>query len=187
MRGATPVTPPDLLLPGEMRHDDFYDNVTASTKFGYDVADNFDLGLVGHYSNSLGKITGDAFDFTTFTSFPSPTQSRIATLQYDARATAHLALWGGRFNQTLGLAYNSSIISDNDPDNGYSLVAGNRVKLDWLGNAVLAQGETLVLGAETARDAIHQPISFGITTNAGYAELQFDFGGGFYNSASIRL
>jgi vitamin B12 transporter len=75
--GATPVTPLDLLQPGEKRHDDFYDNVTASTKLGYDVADNFDLGLVGHYTNSLGKITGDAFDFATFTSFPSPTQTRI--------------------------------------------------------------------------------------------------------------
>ena len=185
--GATPVTPPDLLLPGEMRHDDFYDNVTASTKLGYDVADNFDLGLVAHANTSLGKITGDAFDFSTFTSYPSPTQSRIATLQYDGRATAHLTVWDGRFSQTLGLAYTSSIISDADPDNGYSLVAGSRVKLDWQGNAVLAEGETLVLGAETARDAIHQPIAFGITTNAGYAELQSDFGGGFYNSAAIRL
>jgi len=185
--GATPVTPPDLLLPGEIRHDDYYDNVTVSTKLGYDVADNFDLGLVAHANTSLGKITNDAFDFDTFTSYPSPTQSRIATLQYDGRATEHLALWDGRFNQTLGLAYNSSIISDNDPDNGYSLVSGNRVKLDWQGDATLAQGETLVLGAETARDAIHRPISFGITTNAGYGELQSDFGGGFYNSASIRL
>jgi vitamin B12 transporter len=185
--GATPVTPPDLLLPGEQAHDDYYDNVTASTKLGYDLADNLDLGLVAHANTSLGKITGDAFDLNTFTSYPSPTQSRIATLQYDGRATAHLGLWDGHLNQTLGLAYNSSIISDNDPDNGYSLVAGERVKLDWQGDAVLMQGQTLVLGAETARDAIHKPISFGITTNAGYGELQSDFGGGFFNSASIRL
>ena len=47
MSGATPVTPLDLLPPGETRNDDFYDNVTASTKLGYDVTDNFDLGFVG--------------------------------------------------------------------------------------------------------------------------------------------
>ena len=93
--GATPVTPLNLLPPGQRRNDDFYDNVTASTKLGYDVTDNFDLGLVGRYTNSLGKITGDSFDPVTFASFPSPTRTRIETLQYESRATAHLVLWDG--------------------------------------------------------------------------------------------
>jgi len=55
-------------------------------------------------------------------------------------------------------------------------------------------GETVVLGAETARDALHPGLSFGfpstlsrgITTNAGFAELQSNFGAGLYNSVSIR-
>src|SRR6202789_1014690 len=37
--GATPVTPENILAPGEVRNDDRYDNVTASTKLGYDVTD----------------------------------------------------------------------------------------------------------------------------------------------------
>ena len=192
--GATPVTPLNLLQPGEKRHDDFYDNVTATAKLGYDVADNFDLGLVGRYTNSLGKITGDAFDFTTFTSFPSPTQTRIETLQYQSRATAHLVLWDGRFDQTLGVAYGHTISATQDPDNGDSRQIGDRVKLDWQGNVGIADGHTLVLGAETARDALHpglsfgfpSPLSRGITTNAGFAEVQSDFGDGIFNSASIR-
>ncbi len=149
------------------------------------MTDNFDLGFVGHYNNSEGRITGDAFDLTTFASFPSQTQSRVDTLQYAARGTAHLVLWDGRLDQTLGLAYSSSAISDADPDNGYSLVRGDRVKLDWQGNIALGQDETLVLGAETARDAIHAPLSAGITTNAGYAELQSVLGA-FSNSMSVR-
>ena len=32
--GATPVTPLNLLPPGERRNDDFYDNVTASDQAG---------------------------------------------------------------------------------------------------------------------------------------------------------
>ena len=192
--GATPVTPLDLLQPGEKRHDDFYDNISASTKLGYDISDNFDLGLVGHYTNSLGKITGDAFDFTTFTSFPSPTQTRIETLQYETRGTAHLVLWDGRLDQTLGLAYGHSIQAVQDPDNGDSRQIGDRIKLDWQGNVQVIDGQTVVLGAETARDALHpglsfgfpSPLSRGITTNAGYAELQSDFGMGLYNSASVR-
>jgi vitamin B12 transporter len=192
--GATPVTPLDLLQPGKKRHDDFYDNVTASTKLGYDVADNFDLGLVGHYTNSLGKITGDAFDFATFTSFPSPTQTRIETLQYESRGTAHLTLWDGRLDQTLGLAYGHSILATQDPDNGDSRQIGDRIKLDWQGNVRVMDGQTVVLGAETARDALHpglsfgfpSPLSRGITTNAGFAELQSDFGSGLYNTLSVR-
>lgn len=190
--GATPVTPLNLLPPGHRRNDDFYDNVTASTKLGYDVTDNFDLGLVGRYTNSLGKITGDSFDPVTFASFPSPTRTRIETLQYESRATAHLVM--GRLDQTLGLAYGSSILASQDPDNGNGRQIGDRIKLDWQGNVDVSDGETLVLGAETARDALHpgvafgfpSPLSRGITTNAGYAELQSDFGFGLHDSASIR-
>jgi vitamin B12 transporter len=183
--GATPVTPLSLLKPGEARNDDYYDNVTGSTKLGYDVSDALHLNLVGHANTSLGKITNDAFDPTTFLSYPASTRSRIITLQYDGRASARLIL--GAVTQELGLAYSSSVISNADPSNGYALVSGNRVKLDWQGHAAIAPGQTLVLGAETGRDSIHKPISDGITTNAGYAELNSDFGHGVYNSASLRF
>ncbi|HKB96373.1 MAG TPA: TonB-dependent receptor, partial [Rhizomicrobium sp.] len=192
--GDTPVTPLNLLPPGQRRNDDFYDNVTASTKFGYTVSDTFDFGLVGHYTNSLGKITGDAFDFVTFASFPSPARTRIEALQYETRGTAHLVLWDGRLDQTLGVAYGSNILAVQDPDNGDSRQIGDRIKLDWQGNIGVMEGETVVLGAETARDALHpglafgfpSPLSRGITTNAGYAELQSNLGWGLYDSISIR-
>ncbi len=44
--GATPVTPLDILAPGERRNPDYYDNVTASTKLGYNVASRLDRQLV---------------------------------------------------------------------------------------------------------------------------------------------
>ena len=190
----TPVTPPNLLPPGQRRNDDFYDNITATAKFGYNVTENFDLGLVGHYTNSLGKITGDSFDFVTFASFPAPTRTRVETLQYNTRGAAHLVLWDGRLDQTLGLAYGSNILATQDPNNGDGRQIGDRIKLDWQGNIGVMQGQTVVLGAETARDALHpgtafgfpSPLSRGITTNAGYGELQSDFGWGLHDSASIR-
>jgi len=192
--GATPVTPLNLLPPGQRRNDDFYNNVTTSTKLGYTVTDNFDVGFVGHYYNSLSKITGDAFDFVTFASFPSPIRTRISSIQYESRATAHLVLWDGRFDQTFGVAYGSTIVATQDPDNGDSRAIGDRVKLDWQGNVRVIDGQTVVLGAETARDALHPGLSFGfpstlsrgITTNAGFAELQSDFDFGLHNSVSIR-
>ena len=194
LASGTPVTPLNLLPPGQRRNDDSYDNLSASTKLGYDLAENFDIGLTARYAGSLGKITGDAFNFLTFSSFPSPTRTRIATISYQTRGVAHLVLWDGRFDQTLGLAYGSTIIAAQDPDNGDSRDIGDRVKLDWQGNLGLAEGQTLVLGAEHARDAIHSNLQFGfptvtgqgITTHAGFAAIQSDFGNGLTNSASIR-
>jgi vitamin B12 transporter len=188
--GATPVTPLNLLPPGQARNDDYFDNVTASTKLGYDVTEKFDLGFVGRYSNSLSKVTGDAFDPNTFASFPSPLQTRIDTLSYAARGTAHLV--SGPFDQTLGLSYSSTVTSDMDPNNGPIPSSGERIKLDWQGHMTIADGETIVLGAETARDAVHVPLSAGITTNAGYGALQSSLPGllgegvDFYNSVSVR-
>ena len=182
--GATPVTPLNLLLPGEKRNDDYYDGISASTKLGLDLSDNVDLGLVARYSDGASHITGDAFSLATFSSYPSPTQTRLNTQQYETRGTAHWKLGG--FDQTLGLAYSSTATSDFDPDNGPLPSSGSRIKLDWQGNAALMDGETLVLGAESARDAMHVPISAGTTTNAGYAELQSALGNDFFNSASVR-
>ena len=187
--GATPVTPLDLLPPGQKRNDDFFDNVTASTKLGYDLSDSFDLGFVGRYSNSLSKVTGDAFDPVSFASFPSPLQTRIDTLSYNAGATAHLVL--GSVDQTIGFGYSSTVTSDMDPDNGPIPSSGDRIKLDWQGQIAIADGQTLVLGAETTRDAVHVPLSAGITTNAGYGELQSSFpslvgGVDLHNSISVR-
>jgi vitamin B12 transporter len=192
--GATPVTPPALLLPGEKRNDDFYDGVQASTKLGYDVTGNFDVGFVGHYGSSLGKITGDGFNPVTFAGFPSPTQTRIATLQYDSRATAHLVLWDGRLDQTVGFGFTDAITSSADPNNGHTLSKGQRTKLDYQGNVRLVQGETLVLGADTARDSSRPGFSFGfpsgpatgITTTGGYGELDSDLGNGLHDDAAIR-
>ncbi len=192
--GATPVTPLSLLQPGEKRNDDFYDGVQASTKLGWDVTGNFDLGFVGHYGSSLGKVTNDAFDPVTFVGFPSATQTRITTLQFDNRATAHLVLWDGRLDQTVGFGFTDAITSDADPDNGYGLSKGQRTKFDYQGNIDIVDGETGVVGAETARDSNRAGYSFGfpsgptpgITTNAGYAELDSDLGNGIHDDAAIR-
>ena len=59
----------------------------------------------------------------------------------------------------------STITATQDPDNGDSRAIGDRVKLDWQGNVGMADGQTLVLGAETARDALHPGLSFGFPSH----------------------
>jgi vitamin B12 transporter len=182
--GATPVTPLDLLAPGEKRIDDYYDNLTASTKLGLDVSDVFDLGLVGRYTDTHLRNTGE--NFATFPGTPDSTQSADHTRQYYTRGTAHLALFDGHFEQTLGVAYSNLDSSATSPDGPPSDYSGTRLKLDWQGNVKLGSDEILVLGAEHQKDEITNPISAGTAIDAGYAELQSAFAGDFFNTLSVR-
>jgi vitamin B12 transporter len=162
--GATPVTPLDLLAPGEKRIDDYYDNLTASTKLGLDVNEVFDLGLVGRYTDTHLRNTGE--NFATFPGTPDSTQSADHTRQYYTRGTAHLALFDGHFEQTLGVAYSNLDSSATSPDGPPSDYSGTRLKLDWQGNVKLGSDEILVLGAEHQKDEITNPISAGTAMQA---------------------
>lgn len=183
--GETPVTPLDALLPGERRIDDYYDNLTASTKLGYDVSDTVDLGLVARYTDTHLRNTGDN-EFNFPDTFPDSAQSTSNTTQYYTRATAHNVAFDGLLDHTLGVAYSNIKSTGFSPDNGPSENAGNRLKFDWQGNIRLSSDEHLVLGAEHQRDAISQPISASTTINSGYAELQSAFGESFFDTISAR-
>ena len=182
--GATPVTPLDLLASGERRIDDYDDNLTGSTKLGFVVTENFDLGLVARYTDSHLRLTGE--NFAGFPAVPDSAQSANDTRQYYTRATGHLTSLGGTFEQMLGLAYSSIKSFETSPENPESDFFGARVKIDWQGNIRLAADEKLVLGAEHQRDEMTVPISAGTTIDAGFAELQSSFGNAIFNTLSVR-
>ncbi|HEY1898295.1 MAG TPA: TonB-dependent receptor [Steroidobacteraceae bacterium] len=182
--GSTPVTPLDLLQPGEPRLDDYEDNLTASTRLGYTVAPGFDLSLVGRYTDAHYAFTGD--DPYVFPSFPSAMQSKSDTSQYYTRLSGHLLSFDGVLDQTLGVAYSSAWTLNLDPNLGASVNTGDRVKADWQGAVHLATDETLVLDAEHARDAVQEPISAAITDNAGAVELQSHLTERLYSAVNVR-
>jgi vitamin B12 transporter len=183
--GKTPVTPLDLLAPGERRIDDYYDNLTASTKLGFDLTENFDLGLVARYTDSHLRLTGENFDNFP-DDIPDSAQSANNTLQTYTRATAHLKSFDGALEQILGAAYSSIRSSDFSPEAPRSDAFGERVKFDWQGNIRLATDEKLVLGAEHQRDEITAPISASTTIDSGYAELQSGFSERLFDTISVR-
>ena len=182
--GATPVTPPDLLGPGEPRHDDYYDNFTVSTKLGLEVAPSFDLGLVARYTSTHLHYTGE--DFSTFPALPAAQQSESNTDEYYGRATARLALLKGALNQTLGVAFMRNQTATLQPQTPETLNTGERVKVDWQGALRLAGSETLLLGVEDARDEISQPLSASTRIDSGYVELQSRLGGHWYSALNAR-
>jgi len=185
--GATPVTPINLLAAGESHHDDSFNNLTLSSKLGADLTDTIDVGLVTRYIETDALVTSDD-DFCIFPdTCPDPVQSESRNKEFFTRATAHQRLENGVYDQTFGFAYTSYNREDFVPNIDPLFNYGDRVKLDWQGNIKLAEGEIGTIGAEHQLDEIDKsPISAQINNNAGFAELQSDIGGRFFNAVSVR-
>ena len=184
--GATPVTPRDLLQPGEPRNDDYNDNFTASTKLNYDLSQHFDIGLVARYAHIDLRTTSDSFDPATSLSFPATTQTEARTNEFYSRLSAHLNCFDGALDQSLNFSYTKDRTSTLDPAFGASNNAGDRKKIDWQGNLKLDLTETMVLGAEYERDAITQPISADTRVASGYAQLQSQLGSHWFSALNVR-
>jgi vitamin B12 transporter len=185
--GDTPATPPDLVPPGRNLNADSYDNRTASMRLGAALSDQFDVGATSRYIETTLYSTSD--DFIG----PESLRSRSDSRQLFSRAFAHLTLFDGRFDQTLGLAYTNYDRTYLDPNStplAPSLYGGGRAKLDWQGNLRLLEGEVLTFGGEREEDRVDNggASSFfarnGVT--AGFAQLQSSIGGRLFNALSFR-
>lgn len=181
----TPVTPPDLVPPGRLANPDYYDNTTVSTRLGLDVTDNFDVGLVARYVDTKLLNTND--DYLG----PEAMRSDNDSTALFTRATAHLVLFDGAFEQTAGVGYTDHVNRVLDPNATPATPTyyrGNSVKFDWQGNIVLMPGQTLTLGAEHQIDEIDDssPVQARGTNDAAFVQLQSSFGERFFNTISLR-
>ena len=182
--GSTPVTPLDLLAPGEPRNNDTYDNFTVSSKLGYDVTPDLNLGLVARYTNTHLHYTGE--DYSTFPALPAAQQSASDTDEYYGRATAHLVALDGGLTQTLGVAFTRNRTATLQPQIPETLNTGERVKLDWQGVIRVSSAHSVLLGLEDARDEISAPISASMRIASAYVELQSQLGEHWFSALNAR-
>jgi len=181
----TPVTPSALVPPGRPVNPDYYDNLTFATRLGARLTDNFDLGLVARYVDSTLRSTAD--DFLGPEAIPSVSDNH----EFFTRATAHLALFDGAFDQTVGLGYTDysrRLLDPNDTPAVPAYYRGDRVKIDYQGNIHLMPGEVLTLGAEHQLDEINDsaPVVAQMANDAVFLQLQSSFGERFFNTISVR-
>jgi vitamin B12 transporter len=177
------VTPANLVPLGRPVNSDYYDNKTYSTRLGAELSDILDVGLVARYVATTLRSTAD--DYLG----PEATPSESTNQEFFTRAAAHLVLFDGRFEQTLGVGftdYRRRYLDPNDLPATPSFERGDRVKLDWQGNITLMPGEVLTLGAEHQLDEMAEPVVAQMTNDAGYAQLQSSFGPYFFNTISAR-
>lgn len=183
-----PVTPLDLLPPGQKRNNDLYDNWTYSTRLGVDVTQNFSLNWVARYTDARLNFTGDDFSVPPFTGVPSAKQSAQLVEQFFTRGEAVWSPFGGDvFKNYFSVAYTDHSRMDRSPGFAPSWSDGDRIKTDWRGVVTLAPGQTVVFGLEHQNERMQTNIaSAEESNNAGYIELQSQIAKRFFLAANVR-
>ena len=184
-----PVTPLQLLPPGQQAIGNNYDNVTYSTKTGVDLSDSLTWNSVLRYTESTLLFTGNNTpnaDFTVF--FPDAQQSQQTIHQFTGREEAVWSLLDGRVKNYFGVNYTNYWHADITP--GVDLTAvttGNRVKYDWHSVAEVAAGQNLIVGLERENSNLNTTdLSAKTGDSAGFVEWQSNFANRFFLTANIR-
>jgi vitamin B12 transporter len=164
---SVPVTPLDLLAPGEQRNNDFYDNKTYSMKLGKTLSDTVAVNVVARYTDSQLRSTGeDCVNFPQMSPVPCAPevlQSTQTDHQFFGRAELVLTPTND-FKNYLGINYTNEYTWFNNPnaDTGFTspLVAppsttiGTRVKFDDRSEIQLAPGQLLLVGLEHQNETL---------------------------------
>ncbi|HEY7991801.1 MAG TPA: TonB-dependent receptor [Stellaceae bacterium] len=186
----TPVTPLELVPPGQVVHSDFYDNLTLSTRLGADFSEQLGANVVARYTRSTLDFTAaDDLNFTV----PATRRSNQIDQQLFARGETRVTLLDGAFDNRFGLAYTDDWTRHFDgtafeifsPPVTFDI--GHRIKADWKGKYVLAPDEKLLFGAEAERDDIFSsPIDAHNGDQAVFAEWQGRIVDNLFGAASVR-
>jgi vitamin B12 transporter len=180
-----PVTPLQILPPGQQANSNNYNNMTYSAKTGLDLNDYLTWNSVLRYSESTLLFTGDG---NVNLGFPDPEQSRQTVHQFFGREEAVWSLFDGRIKNYFGVNYTSNWTSDISPGEQTSdVTTGDRIKYDWRAVGEILPGNNLVVGLEQQTDTID---TTGFTAEsgnrAGYLELQASYAKHIFLTANIR-
>jgi vitamin B12 transporter len=183
-----PVTPLELLPPGQKAIGNAYDNMTYSTKLGADVSENLSLNAVARYTDATLHFTGDTFDPVTFASFPAAAQNTQTVHQLFTRGEAVWSVLDGRIKNYFGVNYTNHWNSNISPgDAAAAITTGDRVKYDWHAVTQLAPYHTVIVGAEQETETLQtSTLSAQNLNKAGYIELQSQFAHRLFLVENIR-
>jgi vitamin B12 transporter len=180
----TPVTPLQLLPPGQKAIGNNYDNMTYSTKLGADVSENLTLNAVARYTDATLRFTTDS----GFPSFPNAAQSTQIVHQFLTRGEAVWSVLDGRIKNYFGVNYTNQWNSNISPgDAAPTITTGDRVKYDWHSVAQLAPYHKVIIGAEQETETLQTAtLSAQNVNRAGYVELQSQFADRLFLVENVR-
>lgn len=187
---STPVTPLEVLAPGQRRINDWSNNYTYTAKVGADLSDVFGVNFVGRYNDTKLRITND--DFSGFPVVaPFNDRSLYVNHQFNGGADAVWKLFDGKFNNHVGVQYTDFSRSSMDPAAPWQTFDGDRTKYYWRSDLALAKGQTLLMGVERAIEKARTETTFGgirgsNTNDGAYVELQSAFSDRFFVTSNVR-
>ena len=184
-----PVTPLQLLPPGQQANGNNYDNMTYSTKTGVNLSDSLTWNSVLRYSESTLLFTGNNTpnaDFSVF--FPDAKQSQQTIHEFFGREEAVWSLLDGRIKNYFGVNYtnywHADITEGFDPT---AITTGNRLKYDWHSVTEVATGQNLIVGAERENSNLDtSDLSAKTGNSAAFVEWQSNLAKRFFLTANIR-
>jgi vitamin B12 transporter len=182
-----PVTPLQLLPPGQQANGNDYDNVTYSTKTGVNLSDSLALNSVLRYTEATLLFTGTGNN-PSFTQIPDAAQSRHTVHQFFGREEAVWSLLDGRIKNYFGVNYTNNWTSDMGPTDPTSTITdGNRIKYDWRSVVELAPDNNFIVGLEQQTERLNMTdFSAENGNKAAYVELQTSYAKRLFLTANIR-
>lgn len=173
-----PVTPAYLVLPGLPRLDNSYDNMTYSTKFGFDLSKSLTLNFVARYSDATLELGNP----------DEPSHDTQNNRLFSTRGEAVWSLFDGQFKNYFGLAYTDDYTHYADHYYSYiSAYEGERIKYDWRGVTEIAPGQVLLTGVERQTYSLDLfPGTEHSGDSAAFAEIQTQWAKRFFFVANIR-
>lgn len=180
-----PVTPLQLLPPGQKAIGNDYDNMTYSTKLGADLNEFWSVNAVARYTEGTLHFTGDN---NNFPSSPNAEQSTHEVRQLFTREEAVLSLWDGRIKNYFGVNTTNEWSSDIAPGApSVTETTGTRLKYDWHAVTQIAAGQNLVVGAEQQTETIDTTgFSADNGNKAVFVELQNSYANRFFLVSNFR-
>ncbi len=103
---SNPVTPLNLLAPGEKRINDSYNNWTYSTRLGAKLTDAVGVNLVARYIDSRLGFTGEDY-LNFFPAAPEQFQSTQRNHQFFGRGEVTWSLFDGKLKNFFGVNYSN--------------------------------------------------------------------------------
>jgi vitamin B12 transporter len=183
-----PVTPLQLLPPGQQANGNNYDNMTYSTKAGINLSDSLALNSVLRYTEATLLFTGTNTPGPNFSSLPDAQQSQHTVHEFFGREEAVWSLLDGRVKNYFGVNYTSNWSSDFGPTDPVSTITtGTRLKYDWRSVTEVVTGQNLIVGLERENSDLNTTgLSAQTGNSAGFVEWQSNLAKRFFLTTNIR-
>ncbi|MCL5028683.1 MAG: TonB-dependent receptor [Bacteroidetes bacterium] len=159
-------------------------NYNFSSRFGFNLLENFDLNLFIRYSKANTGIDQHGGEFGDDPSYVYNTE------ESSYRAEGKLNLFDGLWDQTIGLSFFRNVreysfdSTLNNPASSSSIYDGNKIKFDWQNNFNLSKINTLTFGIESETE---KAISDYFYNSSSYGNFQSVFPNASSTTTGIYL